>query len=259
MEWVEPFYTQKARWLHALGMPHDVLAHDRARTTMLQRLCGPAPQRILDLGCGDGGTAAALADAGYDVVAVELSPFRAERARALAALKRPGTMTVRAGDFFAVALAGRFDVVCCWDGFGVGTDADLRRLLARIADEWLTLGGSVLLDVFNPLAWSRRAGDVRRFDSIGVTVTYAFDPVSCRFSEHCRPDDAAVAPIMQSVRCYTPADVQLLLEPVGLSIGKLLVNGDTVDWQADIDRGNTRGAWWEVTEYLVQLVRTTSG
>ncbi|MFN5457566.1 MAG: hypothetical protein ACK5BX_41150, partial [Bradyrhizobium sp.] len=34
---------------------------------------------------------------------------------------------------YTIELAGRFDVVCYWDGFGIGSDADHRRLLRRIA------------------------------------------------------------------------------------------------------------------------------
>jgi SAM-dependent methyltransferase len=90
VEWVEPFYTQKPRWLHALGMPLDVLAHDRARVAIIRELRGPEPLQILDLGCGDGGTAAALADAGHDVVGIEISSLRVQHARQLAADPRAG-------------------------------------------------------------------------------------------------------------------------------------------------------------------------
>ena len=45
-------------------------------------------------------------------------------------------------DFYTVALDGRFDVVCCWEVFGLGDDADQRRLLRRIEAEWLAPGGA---------------------------------------------------------------------------------------------------------------------
>lgn len=67
------------------------------------------------------------------MVAVEFSPIYADYAREHLKTKRSGTLESVEADFYTVELAGRFDVVCYWDGFGVGSDADQRRLLRRIA------------------------------------------------------------------------------------------------------------------------------
>jgi len=56
MEWVKPFYS---RWSVLLG-PFGILVHHRARAASIRRLCGGGPKRILELGAGAGGAAAAL-------------------------------------------------------------------------------------------------------------------------------------------------------------------------------------------------------
>lgn len=122
VDWVAPFYTQKTLWHRAAGKPEGILAHDQQRTATLERLCGPDAKAILELGCGDGGTAAALVDLGHEVIGIELSALRAHTANKLAQTPRKGSLTIIEGDFYSVELNQTFDVVCYWDGFGVGTD-----------------------------------------------------------------------------------------------------------------------------------------
>jgi predicted RNA methylase len=56
--------------------------------------------RILDLGVGPGRTAAALADAGHNVVAVELNPTDAGYARELLKTPRKGRLEFLEADFY---------------------------------------------------------------------------------------------------------------------------------------------------------------
>ena len=108
-DWVKDFYDQTAIWW---GAESDDPAEDLRRAATVERLCGPGPLRILELGAGAGRTAAALADRGHTVVGVELSTLRAHQAQELAAVQRKGSLTILEADFYTVALAGRFDVVC---------------------------------------------------------------------------------------------------------------------------------------------------
>src|SRR5512137_2748216 len=87
LDWIKPFYDRTAAWWG----PNTATAVYQERVRAVERLAGPPPRRVLDLGAGPGGTSAALADAGYDVVAVELSE-RAAFAEELAVVKRAGTM-----------------------------------------------------------------------------------------------------------------------------------------------------------------------
>src|SRR4051794_40908504 len=112
MDWVVPFYTQKSQWLRALGLPHDIQAHDQERAAIVARYCPHTLPSLLELGCGDGGTAAALADLGYDVTAMELSSIRAAQARHYTHMPRKGPLSIVEGDFYTIELPNQFDVVC---------------------------------------------------------------------------------------------------------------------------------------------------
>ena len=226
----------------------------------MARLRGPGPKRILELGAGPGATAAAFADAGHTVVAVELSPQRAAFAHALAQSPRAGSLTVLEADFYTVALDGPFDVVCCWEVFGLGSDADQRRLLRRIAQEWLAPDGCVLVDVYNPIRPARDAGATERLaplagvpGSVEMVERCHFDPVHCRWIDEWEPTAAPEQALAQAIRCYTPADLLLLLEGTGLTLRHIEVDGETVDWNSN--RITTAGPLMTAWSYLVLLRR----
>jgi len=75
-------------------------------------------------------------------------------AQPFAARTYPGSLHLVHADFLEVDLAGGFDAVAYWNGFGVGTDADQRRLLQRISSEWLRANGVALIEVANPIRWA---------------------------------------------------------------------------------------------------------
>ena len=256
MDWVEPFYTQKSAWLRALGLPHDIQAHDRERAAIVARYSPYTLPSVLELGCGDGGTAAALADCGYDVTAIELSSSRAAQAQHYTHTPRKGSLSIVEGDFYTVELPNRFDVVGYWDGFGIGTDADQHRLLRRMAHEWLQLDGIAVIEVFNPLYWANEAGMERLFEPIGVTVQYGFDPLQSRFIERCIPERDETKAIAQTIRCYAPSDLDLLLKGTGLHIVALEVAGEKVSAQNTDTIYTKDNQWWRRSEYLAILART---
>jgi protein-L-isoaspartate O-methyltransferase len=80
LDWAKQFYTTRSEWFGPTG----IFPEHQARALDLDRWCGSSSKRVLDLGAGAGGTAAALADRGHTVVAVEFSPVRATFARSLA-------------------------------------------------------------------------------------------------------------------------------------------------------------------------------
>lgn len=256
MDWIESFYTQKSQWLAMLGKPSGILAHDQNRVTWIHQFCGVGPHTILELGCGDGETALACALAGHRVTAIELSAWRVAQARAVAHTVAPEQLTILEGDFYHLTMPHQVDLVCYWDGFGVGTDTDQRRLLQRIATDWLAPEGSVLLEIFNPWYWMTQRGVQRRFDSIGVTVDYRFDPFQNRFSEHCTPDDPSHPHIAQTIRCYSPMDLQRLLDGTGLMLDSGILNGESFGSESHFPLTASTHAWWTHAEYVVKLVRT---
>src|SRR5262245_40060793 len=115
MDWAQQFYIRQEQWS---GVYTGAVAEEhRERAAAIGRLAGGGPKRVLELGAGGGQAAAAAADLGHTVVALDLSPAALAHARRLAAERPSGALTVVEGDFYAVELAGPFDVVCYWDGF----------------------------------------------------------------------------------------------------------------------------------------------
>ncbi|MFC6800602.1 class I SAM-dependent methyltransferase [Deinococcus caeni] len=102
-----------------------------------RRLRGQYPQatRLLELGAGGGQFAVSAAAEGFRVTALEL---RAAGVAHMLRLARERDLSLSAvqGDFYAADPGGPFDLIVYWDGFGIGSDDDQRRLLTRMAG-WL--------------------------------------------------------------------------------------------------------------------------
>jgi SAM-dependent methyltransferase len=219
VDWVRDFYAKQYEWADWRHRWSDFDPNKRnARVEAVARHAGPEPHRILELGSGTGTTAAALSSAGHAVVAIEMQEELAEHTRDLASAVTGGSLRAIAGDFYAADLPGPFDVVAYFDGFGIGTDEDQRRLLRRVVG-WLAPGGCALVDVFVPSFWAAHAGTEEEFPTgSGVFYLDGFDAERCRMTERLwrrgHEDDA----VTQSLRCYSPADLRLLLEGTGLSL-----------------------------------------
>ncbi len=207
--WVRPFYTLQSRWTALQPTGDD----DIARLQAIHRHAGSGPHRILELGAGEGHSAFLAATVGHDVTAIELVPERAARASRLSRTAR--TLQVLEGSFYDVELEGSFDLVVYWDGFGIGDDEDQRALLRRIR-RWLAPHGSALIDVYSP--WFAAASVGREMAFEGARRRYDFEPEGNRWLDTWWPDGAPEQALTQSLRCYAPADLRLLLEGTGLGL-----------------------------------------
>ncbi|GAA4464450.1 class I SAM-dependent methyltransferase [Phytohabitans houttuyneae] len=233
MDWVKTFYSATGEWWGAAEA--KITDRDHDRVSLLRQHAGAGSMRVLELGCGYGTTAAALAAAGHVVTAVEVSD-RARHAVDFARQATHGRLSIVQEDFYAVRLPQPFDVVCYWDGFGVGTDADQRRLLVRISREWLKPGGVALIDVYNPFVWARWDGDEEHKlpnPDLGyeheLHERTTFDPVACVATDTWWDAADPARKISQTLRCYTPADLALLLDGTGLALTAITVAGRTFD------------------------------
>jgi len=222
MEWVPEFYRKQYEWADWRNRwaDFDPVASD-PHVAAVRRLAGDGPRRILELGPGTGSTAAALAHAGHDVVTIELQPMLAEHIAELARGVEGGSLRSLTGDFYSVDPGGPFDVVAYFDGFGIGSDEDQRRLLRRVGG-WLSSSGCALIDVLTPWHFARTAGDEEEFpEGSGVHYREGFDAEGSRMTERMwRAGDAADV-VMQSLRCYSPADLRLLLEGTDLELAAI--------------------------------------
>jgi SAM-dependent methyltransferase len=131
--------------IHAAGFTE--LAEPAGRE-LLARL--DRPSLIVDLGCGDGTTAAVLTAAGHDVLGIDSSPAQIELARRRA----PGA-TFRLGSFVDADLPGGCDaIVAVGEVLGYAVDARndagaLDAVLARAAAA-LRARGLLLFDLAGP-------------------------------------------------------------------------------------------------------------
>jgi SAM-dependent methyltransferase len=246
MDWVRDFYAKQDAWLGVYSGP--ITDTDYKRVVAVARLSGDGPHRILELGAGGGQTAAALADAGHSVTAIELVPTAAQHARELAVERPANSMTVIEGDLYHVQVEGPFDSILYWDGFGVGYDTDQRRLLARVAS-WLAPHGCALIDVNTPWYWAQAAGREMRFER--VVRRYDFDATECRMLDRWWPSGAEEQAVIQSLRCYSPADLELLLEGTGLALDTVEPGG-AVEYEAH--RYHERVSLGQAMQYLARLV-----
>lgn len=204
-------------------------------------------RRLLELGAGGGQFAVAAAQAGFRVTALDLRDTAAQDTQRLAAEHGPQVRTLT-GDFYTLDLPETFDVVCYWDGFGIGTDAEQRQLLGRVR-EWLAPGGRAFIDIFTPWYWAHYAGYTRHWPEPAELVqTYGFDADGCRMTDTYAPPGEA--PLTQSLRCYSPADLRLLLEGTGLELLRVKAGGkydpEAGVWHPDVPLG-------ECMTYIAEL------
>ena len=217
MDWARDYYTAQSRTF-ASGALTDAHAAIAARIDgwVRSRASG---RRALELGAGAGGVAVAMAELGWQVTAVDFNSSDTALARTLVAERRlEASVRVVEADFYAASFSAQFDLVYYWDGFGIGTDLDQRRLLQRVASEWLAPGGVLLLDVFSPWQWHARAGEQLEYTARDGTTwhrTVGYDVLGQRMVDTWRP--ATGGPTRsQTIRCYSIPDLELLIDGTGL-------------------------------------------
>ncbi len=114
----------------------------------------------------------------------------------------------------------RFAALLYWDDFGVGGDEEQRYLLRRIRT-WLQPEGVALIDIYTPWHAARSIGKGWRVGR--ATREYGFDGDRCRRIDRWWVEGEE--PVEQSLRCYAPADLRLLLQGTGLTLTGIKVGG----------------------------------
>jgi hypothetical protein len=118
------------------------------------------------------------------------------------------------------------------------------------------------MDVYSPGPPTRRAGTAVHLNALEgvpesvemIERTY-YDPIYGRWIDGWQPVAAPEQALAQSVRCYTPADLLLLLEDTGLALKRLEVNGQALDLSSQAIRAApASGPWVEASCYQVRLL-----
>ena len=183
---------------------------------------GAAEKTLLELGSGGGQNAAAAAEAGFQVTALEILPELCQSARRFCREDLAGSLKIINTDFYCYQPEKYFDIITYWDGFGTGSDRDQRHLL-QLLQSWLNPDGFVLLEVYTPWYWARQAGKTQNLK--GILREYGFDASGCRLLDTWYPEGEKSQAVTQSLRCYSPADLALLLENSKLEITRVEPGG----------------------------------
>jgi SAM-dependent methyltransferase len=172
-DWYRSFFTAPANLFWEKMVPGAVTAADLA---FLRAHLPPPPARLLDLACGAGRHALALARAGYRVTGIDISTDAIARASAAAAGEGLA-IDFRRGDMAELEPGGAFDsVFCLGNSVGYFPPPKLAAFLARVGDS-LAQGGRLILDTYCcaesifPLAEEREVA----FDGGTYRSRYCYD------------------------------------------------------------------------------------
>jgi SAM-dependent methyltransferase len=175
---------------------------------MLDVLNLPPAARLLDVGCGPGRHAVALAEAGLSVTGVDVSPRFLEIARVAGnELGLGGRLSLFEVDARQMPFDDEFDAVIsiCQGAFGLMGDGDglvLRRIM-----EATKPGGRVLLTAFSAYHEAREARDEANID-VDRGVVHERSRIS---AEHGGEEEVDLW-----TGVYTPRELRLLALGVGL-------------------------------------------
>ena len=173
----------------------------------------PTHRALLDVGCGAGRHALALARRGYDVLGVDRS------AAALAEARRHGVAGARfvLGDMTRLEeVPGPFDgVLFLWQSFGYFDEETNERVLAAAASH-LTPRGRVVLDLYHPGFFAAHQG-VRAREHAGRSVEERKRLDGDRLTVELRYGGSATADVFEW-RLYTPEEIGELGARSGLEL-----------------------------------------
>ena len=207
MDWVKNFYQKQNEWLPVYR--GEITDFHRKNTQKILEHTRGSGKSLLELGSGGGQNAASAAAAGFQVTALEIVPELCESARRFCRRDLPGSLEIIETDFYQYRPEKNFDIITYWDGFGTGSDQD-QQLLLELAASWLNPGGFILLEVYTPWYWASQAG--KKYNLKGVWREYGFDAKGCRLLDTWYPEGHQLQAVTQSLRCYSPADLALLLK-----------------------------------------------
>jgi len=219
----EQFYDKQYEWMTQI-FDAKVDAYHQERVELVEKKGLKRDLNILELGSGNGEFAVAAAMHEHHVATVEIIPHAISKMFELAE-ENNVTRRIKAhqGSFYTISLADKFDAICYWDGFGVGTDAGQQLLLHNI-DYWLKPDGTVFIDVYAPAYWVKTAG---QFMELSQTVCrqYDFDIEINRMLDTWWLTDNPDEKRQQSLRCYEVADFEKMLVNTSLAIEEIIPGG----------------------------------
>lgn len=207
----------------------------------------PAGARVLDLCCGMGRHALALAELGYQVTGVDLSATLLEEAKRH---DSAGAVTWLRGDMRDVPLEGPFDaVVNLFTSFGYFARDEENGAVLQEMDRLLRPGGRFLLDFLNPGHVRRHLvpHSVRTVEEDTIEETRVIRDGRVEKTIVIRSEAGGERQYKESVRLYEKEDFTRLLQPTDLAVERVFGDYDGSDYEA------------ETSKRLILLGRKNSG
>lgn len=139
-DWYRTFFTAPVNAFWEMIVPEGATAADAA---FIRRHVAQPPATMLDIPCGAGRHALALAGAGYRVTGIDLSDDAITRARAAG---RGLCVDFRRGDMRSLALDKSFEaVLCLGNSLSYFPPDEMRTFIASLAAR-VASGGALILD-----------------------------------------------------------------------------------------------------------------
>jgi SAM-dependent methyltransferase len=221
--WYTKFFGEEYLRAYAPYVSPERTARDVEGIASLLAL--PPGGAVLDLCCGQGRHAIALAERGYRVTGLDLSAVLLERARADGEARGARVRWVR-GDMRAIPFARRFDaVVNIFTSFGYfETDAENQGVLAEV-HRALRPGGRLLLELAHREDLARRYADRvvevdRHPDGVRVVWESRFHPETGRYEARgtVHLPDGRRGTVYHSFRAYGAPELGRMLAAAGLHV-----------------------------------------
>ncbi len=198
-------------------------------------------KRVLDLGCGPGLYANALAERGASVTGVDFSENSLAYARSEAD-SRGLPVTYRHGDYLGLELAGTFDLILLIFGDFCPLGPDRRKSLLDRVRSWLAPGGRFVLDVssstqFESLEESSTYEDVPEggFWSpdphFVFTKRFKYSPEMAYLDRYLIIEAGHQREFFNWIQCYDPVGLEVELRDAGWGVEETFGNvaGDPFD------------------------------
>lgn len=190
-----------------------------AEIDALATLLPTAPARVLDIACGAGRYAVALARKGYEVTGIDIAPHFLDRARRRA-IDASVTIDFRQGDMRSLNVDDFAAAVVLGNSFGYHSDDENLMSLECIASS-VVAGGTVVVELLNRdriVANFRPRSQHTATDGTVIELESAFDPIRGVNTTTNRWTDADGQDHERRTeqRLYTPPELATMCAVVGL-------------------------------------------
>jgi SAM-dependent methyltransferase len=194
----------------------------------------PKTHQILDLACGAGRHSTTLAQLGYEVVGVDLSPASIQEAKNL---NQPGAQ-FEVADMRTFSLDGKFDVVLnLFTSFGYFDHTNDNALVLSRVHSHLKSNGKLVIDFLNPARVKARLIEEEVIKKQGIDFDIRREINDTHVIKHIGFEiDGREHRYREQVQLFSPSDFDKMLTEAGFFIENVLGSYQLDDFSALSER-----------------------